>query len=83
MPCALQLIAPAPGAPGSSTNPLGFGQPLRVYVETDSTGLGMLCVTITLTGNGQITGGIQASEAASYGAQVTDSGVVLVWAGGW
>jgi hypothetical protein len=83
LPSALQLIAPAPGAPGSSTNRLGSGQPLRVYIATDSSGLGQLSVTITLTGNGQITGGILASEAPSYGAQVTDSGVALVWAGGW
>ncbi|MHC4483544.1 MAG: PEP-CTERM sorting domain-containing protein [Planctomycetota bacterium] len=83
VPCALQLIAPAPGAPGSSAHPLAAFETLRVYIETDSSGLGQLVVTITLTGNGQITGGILLSEAASYGAQVTDSGVVLVWAGGW
>ncbi|MHC4482055.1 MAG: PEP-CTERM sorting domain-containing protein [Planctomycetota bacterium] len=85
VPSALQLIAPAPGAPGSSTAPLGVGQPLRVYIETDSSGLGGLAVTISLTGNGQITGGTMAAEAGDFGVQVTDwgPGPGIFTNGGW
>jgi hypothetical protein len=79
VPCALQLMAPLPGAPGSSTNRLGIGQPLRVYIATDSSGLGGLAVTVTLTGNGQITGGILAAEAAGYGGSGTYYSPPDIW----
>jgi hypothetical protein len=71
VPSALQLIAPPEGFPGSPTNPLEVGETMRVYVGTDSSGLGQLGVIIRLTGNGAITGGILASEAAGYGGSGT------------
>jgi hypothetical protein len=72
VPSALQLIAPPEGLPGSWLNPLEVGETMRVYVCTDSTGLGQLCVTIHATGSGaEITGGILASEAGDYGGRGT------------
>jgi hypothetical protein len=78
----VSLIAPAPGDPGSATNPLAASGSLRVYLGVSASDLDGLSCTISAT-NATITGGILAAEAPEYGVKATDYGAIVVEDGGW
>ena len=77
----ISIIEPASG-PGSAGTPLVAAETLRVYLGVSASDLDTLGVTVSAT-NATITGGVLASEAADYGVEVQDWGILTQEAGGF
>jgi hypothetical protein len=84
----VSLYQPGASEPGGSANELDELDTLRVYIVVDGMGLDTLACTVqVVSGDGDITGGLQQADAPDYGAEVTKNpegwGGAETFDGGW